>query len=208
KTVRNDANTLFELASVTKQFTAAAILRLRMQGALQLDDPIAQHLPGVPDDCSRITIRHLLQPTSGIPATNDRGYGDDLGALLSLFLEGGPRHPPGTRFEYWNQGYALLAGIVQRTSGAAFTDFCRRELFAPAGLRTACFTGDAPPDGVSVAVGRSPRGAPRSALEHPYGSYGYQYLGMGGAVANVWDLWRWDRALCSDAVLDADARRA
>lgn len=205
--VPNDANTLFELASVTKQFTAAAILVLAQQGKLRLEDPIAMHLPGVPDSCKAITIRHLLQHTSGMPGSNGRGSGLDLAVVVPKFLAGGPRHAPGSHWEYWNQGYSLLSGIVERTAAMPFVDFCEQRLFAPAGMRTACFTGDAPPPGAVVAIGRSPRFASRSALEHPYGSYGYQYRGMGGAVASVWDLWHWDRALCKDAVLGAAMRR-
>ena len=64
---RITSGTLFEIASVTKQFTAAAIMRLVQEGRLKLDDSIAKHLPGVPEDCRAITVRHLLQHTSGIP---------------------------------------------------------------------------------------------------------------------------------------------
>ena len=200
------ANTLFEIASVTKQFTATAILLLVQQQRLNLDDPIGRHLSGIPAACDTITVRHLLQHTSGIPGTNSRGAGDDLAAVLPSFLAGGPRHQPGTHWEYWNQGYALLAAIVEATSGQGFTAFCKERMFVPAGLRTACFTGDAAPAGVGVAIGVSAKGEPRSALAHPYGSYGYQYRGMGGAVCSVWDLWHWDRALRGATVL-ADAAR-
>ncbi len=199
----NTATTLFEIASATKQFTGAAILRLAQRKRLDLDDPIAEHLPGVPDDCQAITIRHLLQHTSGIPGSNSRGAGSDLAAVLPHFLEGGPRHAPGTYYEYWNQGYALLAEIVTRVGKDEYPDYCRKELFEPAKMRTARFTGDDPPRDVTVAIGRPTEGAPRSALEHPYGAYGFQYRGMGGAVCSVWDLWAWDRALHGTKVLDA-----
>lgn len=205
--VANDANTLFELASVTKQFTAAAIVLLAQRQQLALDDPIARHLPGVPDACKGITIRHLLQHTSGIPGSNGRGSGDRLDVVLPQFLAGGPQHAPGSHWEYWNQGYSLLSAIVERCAGEPYVAFCERELFAAAGMRTACFTGDDPAPGVPVAIGRSPGQAPRSALAHPYGSYGYQYRGMGGAVASVWDLWHWDRSLCGEALLGAASKR-
>ena len=198
--------TLFEIASATKQFTAAAAMRLVQEDRLGLDDSIAKHLPGVPEDCRAITVRHLLQHTSGIPGKNSRGSGEDLGKVLPLFLRGGPIHPPGMHWEYWNQGYALLSEIIARASGEPYTDFCRRALFAPSGMRVTRFTGDAAPKGAAVAVGRSARGKPRSALEHPYGNYGFQYRGMGGVVTTVWDLWRWDRALRGDAVLGQSAK--
>ncbi|MGP1347632.1 MAG: serine hydrolase domain-containing protein [Phycisphaerales bacterium] len=202
------ADTVFELASVTKQFTGAAIMRLVQDGLLSLDDPIGEHLPGVPDECSAITVRHLLQHTSGIPGTNTRGGGEAIEAVLPSFLDGGPRHAPGTRWEYWNSGYALLSEIIARASGEAYTAYVRRVIFEPAGMRSACFTGDAAPEGVPVARGLSGMGPARTALEHPYGAYGLQYRGMGGAVAGVWDLWRWDRALDGDAVLDAGSKAA
>ncbi len=75
-------------------------------------------------------------------------------------------------------------------------------------MRSTCFTGDAPPSGATVAIGSSARGPSRSALEHPYGSFGYQYRGMGGVVSTAWDLWRRDRALRGDAVLAAESREA
>ena len=135
-------STLFEIASATKQFTAAAIMRLVQEGRLGLDDSIAKHLPGVPEECRAITVRHLLQHTSGIPGKNSQGGGKDLGKVLPLFLRGGPRHPPGTHWEYWNQGYALLSEIIARVSGEPYTDFCRRALFTPSGMHVTRFTGD------------------------------------------------------------------
>ena len=198
----NTPDTLFEIASATKQFTAAALLRLVQQKRVSLDDSIAVHLPAVPENCRTITVRHLLHHTSGIPGTNSAGGGDDIARVIPLFLRGGPKHPPGTHFEYWNQGYALLSAIVAAASRKEYTAYCKDELFAPAGLRGTLFTGDRAPPGAAVAVGRSVRGKPRSALDHPYGSYGFQYRGMGGVVTSVSELWRWDRALSRNQVLD------
>jgi CubicO group peptidase (beta-lactamase class C family) len=204
--VPNTPATLFEIGSATKQFTAAAALRLAEQKKLSLDDSIARHLPGVPDDCQAITLRHLLQHTSGIPGTNSAGGGDDVKKVLPLFLRGGPRHPPGTHWEYWNQGYALLSEIIALGAGEDYTTYCKKALFAPASMVSTRFTGDAAPHGMTVAIGRSARGLPRSALDHPYGSYGFQYRGMGGVVTTVWDLWRWDRALRGDHVLGESSK--
>ena len=196
KKVKITPATLFEVASFTKQFTGAAAVRLAEQGRLKLDDPINKHLPGVPVSCAAITLRQLLQHTSGIPGSNSRGAGDDLAAVLPVFLAGGPLHDPGTHWEYWNQGYALATEVIARAAKTSFVDYCQRELFRRAKMKSSCFTGAKAPARSTVAVGRSKNGGPRSALAHPYGnSYGFQYRGMGGAVTNVWDLWRWDRAL-------------
>lgn len=197
---RNTGKTLFEIASSTKQFTAAAILVLQQDGKLSLDDPIGKHLPGVPKHAESVTVRHLLQHTSGFPPERTAGGQDDLAKSVKAFLREPPSHPPGKRFGYWNPGYALLAGIVERTSGQNYVAFCQRRLFAPAGMATSTFTGERAPTGVVLATG-SERAKPRTALEHPYRSYGFQYRGMGGAVCNVYDLWRWDRALAGEKVL-------
>ena len=194
--IPNTPATLFEIASATKPFTAVAILRLVQDGKVKLDDPIAKHLPGVPEDCKGITVRHLLQHTSGIPGANSQGAGTDLARVLPFFLRGGPQRPPGTKWEYWNQGYSLASEVIARASKQSYVRFCKESIFAPAKMDSTRFTGDKPPAGTTVAVGQSVRGAARSALEHPYGKeYGYQYRGMGGLVTSVWDLWRWDRAL-------------
>jgi CubicO group peptidase (beta-lactamase class C family) len=195
-------STLFEIASVTKPFTATAIVRLVQDGKLDLDDPIRIHLPGVPRDCGEITIEHLLRHTSGIPGTNSQGGGDDINTVLPIFLRGGPKHEPGSNFEYWNQAYAILTEIVHRASGMAYTDYCRESIFKPAGMTLTRFTGDDAPDGATVAVGKCSFGPARSALDHPYGSYGFQYRGMGGIVTNVLELWLFDRAVAGRTILN------
>ena len=198
KKTSNTPATLFEIASTTKQFTGAAVMRLVQEGKLKLDHPIHLYIKNVPEDCTMISVRQLLQHTSGVSAKNSAGRGPDIGVVLPYFFAGGPKHKPGTHFEYWNQGYAILSEIIAVASGSSYTDYCKAQLFGPAGMTATCFTGDAAPNlpGVTVATGRSSYGAPRSALAHPYGNeYGFQYRGMGGVVSNVWDLWRWDRAL-------------
>ena len=204
----NTPATLFEIASLSKQFTAAAVLRAQELRRLSLDDPIGKHLSDVPEDCGAITVRHLLQHTSGIPGSNSEGGGMDVAEVLPVFLRGGPQHPPGTHWEYWNQGYALLTVIVSRASGRDFLEFCRAELFQRAKLKATGFTGDPAPKKAAVAVGRSKDGRHRSALEPPYGPFELQYRGMGGVVTSAWDLWRWDRALRTDAVLRSESRKA
>lgn len=203
-----DSNTLFEIASITKPFTAAAIMHLVQDGKIDLDTSIAEYLPGVPEDCHAITVRHLVQHTSGIPRSNSQGHGEDLAVVMPLFLKGGPRQDPGTKFEYWNQGYALLSEIIARTSGKTYTEYMQEHLFRPAGMTSSLFTGDVAPEGASVAIGFGGSAEPRSALEHPYGAYGFQYRGMGGAVMDVWDAWRWDRALRENTVLGIQYRNA
>lgn len=200
-----DANSVFEIGSTTKAVTAIAVFQLRDAGRLKLDDPIKKHLPNVPDDCGGITVRHLLQHTSGIPATNVAGSGTDFDAVLPVFLKGGPQHPPGTRGEYWNQGYSILSEIIARKSGKSYVDYCRDHIFKPAGMTASCFNGDPVPKDHRAVTGDSSRGVPRTGLEHPYVEYGYQYRGMGGMVSTVRDLWRLDRALAEEKLLSAES---
>lgn len=197
-----DSTALFEIASASKPMTALAVVMLARDGRLGLDDPISKHLPDVPKDCSAITVRHLIQHTSGIPGSNSEGAGEQLGPVLKSFLRGGPQHPPGTHWEYWNQGYALLSEVIARAAGRSYVEQLRTAIFEPCGMRTTRFTGDKSESGEIVAVGSTGVDAPRSALEHPYGAYDFRYRGMGGVVTNVWDLWRWDRALHDSKLLD------
>lgn len=195
-------STLFELASATKPFTAIAILQLQEQGALELDDPIADHLPGVPSSCREITIRHLVTHKSGIPPDSYGQVSDDMAATISSMLERGPKTRPGEQRAYWNQGYALLSEIIARTSGQSYTEYCKEHIFAPYGMTDTRFTGDSPPTEVSVAVSAASRMGPaRTALDHPYGSYGMQYRGMGGMVTNVGNLQKFARAYFDGQVI-------
>ncbi len=196
-----DSSTLFEIASCTKPFTAIALLKLAEEGKLGLDDPISQHLKEVPDNCQGITIRHLLQHTSGIPGTNTRGAGDDISVVVPSFLNGGPQSKPGTRHEYWNQGYSLLSEIIAVASGQSYTDYCRSQIFEPCEMHSTRFTGDAAVPGDHIATGHSTKGASRTALEHPYGSYGFQYRGMGGAVTSTDNLLKWHQCLTDGKLL-------
>lgn len=186
-----DAETLFEIGSVSKPVTAMALLRLVEDGKLSLDDPISKYLPNVPENCQAITVRHLVQHTSGMPGTNYGRHTLDVGMAVNDFLRGGPRHDPGTHFEYWNQGYALLSAIISKASGKDYPEAVNELIFEPAEMGRSCFTGDAPPSDLNVALGKSVRGADRSALSHPYGDfYGMQYRGMGGVVSTATDMHR------------------
>jgi len=199
--------TLFELGSVTKSFTAATCLVLEQQGKLATDDSISFYLPGVPENCRAIELQHLLRHTSGIPGTNYGPYSNDIEFLTPIYLKDGPKAPPGTKFEYWNQGYALLSAVIEKSSGKTYTETVRELVFQPAGMTAACFTGDTIADTKHVAIGQSETGEDRSALEPPYGDfYGLQYRGMGGVVANVRDLHKFVQTIRSDQFLD-EARR-
>jgi CubicO group peptidase (beta-lactamase class C family) len=178
--------TLFDIASATKQITAAAILHLEEDGKLSREDSIAEHLPGVPKSCEDITIDHLLTHTSGFPRSAIGGEGDDLETAVRAYLASHRSAPPGEQYEYWNGGYALLAGIVQQASGQNFEDYVRDELFTPAKLLQTDFieTARVDPSFLSRTL------EPGNKLTTEY-IKGWGYRGMGGVLSSAADLGLW-----------------
>ena len=134
-------STIYQSGSVGKQFTAAAVVMLAEAGRLGLDDPLRRHLPEGPDGWSRITLRHLLTHTSGIPDYTDstldyrRDYSEDDLVRLAAALP--PEFPPGERWSYSNTGYVLLGAVIRRVTGAFYGDFLHERLFRPLGMRSA-----------------------------------------------------------------------
>jgi CubicO group peptidase (beta-lactamase class C family) len=137
-------DTVFHVASVSKQFTAMAVVLLELDGKLSLDDDIHKYLPELPDYGSRITIRNLLQHTSGLrdqwQTLGLAGWRlDDVitqGQIQRLlFRQKELNFPPGTRYLYSNSGFTLLAQVVARVSGKPFPQFCAERIFGPLGMR-------------------------------------------------------------------------
>jgi len=128
-------DTVFELASVTKQFTATAIMRLVEQGKLKLDDPIKMRLPSVPAKWYGITIRHLLTHTSGLAGGFEgSSYARTDITTAELFrsvAEASMNSAPGTSFHYSDPGYFLLGMIVEKASGQRYQDFLAEQFFQP-----------------------------------------------------------------------------
>lgn len=135
--------TVFQLASVSKQFTAFAIYLLEKQGKITLEDDVRKYLPEIPDPGKTIRIKHLLSHTSGI---RDQAGLQALAGKLSEDVTTTPHilrllsrqkelnFEPGTRFLYSNSGYTLLAEIVKRASGQSFAEFTKKNIFAPLGM--------------------------------------------------------------------------
>lgn len=135
--------TVFQSASLGKQFTAAVVLLLAHDGKLALDDPIARYLSGTPAAWQSITIRHLLTHTSGIPDYESdstwmdfrRDYTDV--ELLRIFARHPPLFAPGDDWSYSNTGYVLLGMIIGAVTGAHWSEFARARIFRPLGMETA-----------------------------------------------------------------------
>lgn len=179
-------------------------MKLVQQKKINLDGSIADYLADVPQAGRAITIRQLLQHTSGLEDLEIEGEKIDVDILLSTILRNGLKAPPGTSFSYCNQGYAILSEIIKTQSGMDYLEFCKKEIFEPAGMANTCFTGDEAPASCTVAIGESLFEEKRSALDHPYGSYDLRYRGMGGVVSSAYDLWKFDRALSKDVLLSRE----
>ena len=204
-------STNFRLASVTKQFTATSILMLADQGKLSLDDSITKFFPDFPEFANGITIRHMLQHTSGIEDYEPL-YGDpfpeqilDRGVVEIIAGTEGTYFAPGSEYRYSNSAYAVLAVLVEDLSGLSFPAFLQQNIFTPLGMAT------------TVAYRRGETSVPNR-------SYGYTVtdkliefsdqsawsavLGDGGIYSSVEDLFKWDQALYDGGLISPELRQA
>lgn len=184
-----DADSVYRIASMTKSFTAAAVLLLRDRGALRLDDPVCAWLPWFDDP--RVSIRDLLTMNAGFPTDDpwgDRHESTSLAAFDALVAAGVSRiRSARSGFEYSNLGYALLGRVVAVASGRAYTDFVTEELLAPLGLTATCFDRrQVPPD--RAAAGYALSGGRLQA--EPAVDPG-AFSPMGGLHSSVRDLTHW-----------------
>jgi CubicO group peptidase (beta-lactamase class C family) len=202
-------HTVFDVGSITKQFTAAAILKLEAMGKLRVTEPISAYVGPVPADKRGITVHHLLTHTAGF----EEALGDDYDplsrdAMLSGALASTLLSAPGEEFHYSNLGYSVLAAIVEKVSGIGYEQFLAEHLFAPAGMRS---TGYVLPrwvhDQVAVEYDADGNGRGRP-YEHPWAVDGphWNLRGNGGILSTARDMFRWHRALSDDTVLPAPAR--
>ncbi len=200
--------TNYRLASVTKQFTAAAILLLNEASKLQLDESIRKWLPELPEATQGVTIRHLLTHTGGLIDYEDFVADDapqvhDADVLKLLGSQNRTYFTPGSSYRYSNSGYALLALIVERASGQRFAAFLRERIFEPLGMQaTVAFE-----NGVSTvpsrAYGYSSGGGTWQRTDQSSTS---AVLGDGGIYSSIDDLAKWDAALYDDRLLSAKSR--
>ena len=203
------ADTSFRIGSVTKQFTAAAILVLEQDGKLSTSDPVGKHLPDYTGPAAAVTIHQLLTHTGGVPSYTGmplvmatRAQPRTTAELLATFAELPLEFPPGTRFAYSNSGYALLGAIIERVSGQPYGDFVRTRLFEPAGMTRTVY-GDAEGD-PDRALGYDVAGdglAPATPIDLSVA------FAAGGVRSTANDLVRWHRALEGDAILTAASKQ-
>jgi CubicO group peptidase (beta-lactamase class C family) len=203
--ISND--TLFEISSVSKQFTATAILTLRMRGELALDDTLERFFPAISSDKSQIRIADLLSHTSGFDPDFGLPYdaSDTRDMFVAKIAASRLACRPGSRFDYANINYSLLAALVETVSGRDFEDFVRSDIFEPAGLDHTGFIGDPKLIGSSTDCVRVSHGRIEGTAADWYRGWGYR--GMGGIVTSARDLLAWDRALREELILPDDAKR-
>jgi CubicO group peptidase (beta-lactamase class C family) len=159
---RVTADTLFPIGSVTKSFTALAIVQLMEAGKLDLDDPVAQHLPAFADSPARkVTLRQLLNHTSGFSTVQGNSHHSDpeaqevgLRDRAAEFARNELVTPPGARWEYSNLNYQILGAVIEQVSGETYPDYIAAQIFAPLSMeRSAVLVGAAP---VGLATGHRP----------------------------------------------------
>lgn len=203
--------TNFRLASLTKQFTAMAVMLLVHDGKLRYDDRLTDVFPDFATYGKQITIRQLLNHTSGLIDYEDlldkqyAGVSDekrpqikDAGVLELLKRENKTKFVPGTHWDYSNSGYALLAMIVERKSGMSFGEFLRERIFLPAGMIH------------TIAYEKGKNEVAHRAYGHAHSDSAWRetdqsstsaVLGDGGVYSSLTDLAKWDHALSSHRLL-------
>lgn len=200
---------VFYLASVSKQFTAAAVALAARQGHLSLDDDVRRWIPELPDYGERLTVRHLIHHTSGVRdyltlmALAGRRYGDAFtadDAIALLARQRALNFPPGSEHLYSNSGYILLAEIIERATGRSLREYADDELFEPLGMRDTHFH-DRPQHIIRNRVISYAPGGPNEGWVVSYLG-NFQQVGDGGLYSTVEDLWRWDRAFYGGGPLD------
>lgn len=194
---------VFNVASLTKQFTAAAIGLLIVRGKLSLDDEVKRHIPEFPSYPEPVRVKHLVYMTSGLPEyyTLPRAGGrtwdldhftvDD--AIKTVLSEPRLRFSPGTQWAYSNINYMLLAEIVRRISGLTFAEFMRRDVFEPLGMSHSLINDDlgaVVPNRVTGYNARPSGGYQQEIRRSPH-------FGGSGLLTTVEDLARWDRSFAT-----------
>jgi CubicO group peptidase (beta-lactamase class C family) len=209
--VINTSETVFPIGSLTKQFTAAAILRLEMQGKLSTEDLVSKHLGQFPQDKAAITLHQLLTHTSGL-------ISDGANAQLPLenreeYIEAVKRtqlkFAPGEKFSYSNVGYNLLAAVVEKVSGSSFEDYLQQHLFRRAGMKMTGFVGKNQWHDSLIALGYEPAAIGSGSVsraERPQSSK-WDDRGAGGVLTTTGDLFKWHRALEGTRILSASAKK-
>ena len=210
--IRNTTQTRFRIASLTKQFTAAAILILQDRGQLKVREPISRYLPDLPSEWQQITIHQLLTHTSGLPEYTSPPEiertlnltGATPQQLVNLVKQQPLKFSPGTKLVYCNTGYLLLGMIVEKVSGLDYATFLKRNIFIPLQLNQTGYDirADILPERASGYWMRNGRVENAGYVDAsiPFAA--------GGLYSTVGDLYKWNEALATGRLLSVESRRA
>jgi CubicO group peptidase (beta-lactamase class C family) len=191
-----DTHAIFNLASVSKQFTAFALLLLEQRGKLKLDDPLVKYVPELSKSAQGVTLRHLVHHTGGLRdyiellTMKERGDADGATiheAVQALARQTKPNALPGVEWDYSNTGYFLLGVVVARVSGESLAEFSRKQIFEPLGMNETRIV-DRYPDGIAALA----RGYRPEAGGFVIDETGWEQVGDGQVHSNIHDLALWD----------------
>ncbi|MEE9361590.1 MAG: serine hydrolase domain-containing protein [Cellulophaga sp.] len=207
--ILNEPNTIFDIGSITKQFTGAGIMKLVMAGELSLDDNITKYFNNVPTDKKRINIHHLLTHSSGLIDI----IGDDYKAItqdifINTVFKTELISPIGEKYNYSNVGYSLLAIVIEKISGINYEEYLNKEVFIPSDMHG---TGYILPNWnkKSIAKGYLNGEEFKRPNEENWSDDG-PYLnlkGNGGILSNVSDLLKWSKAINNHLILNEKATK-
>lgn len=200
----NTPETKFRIGSLTKQFTATAVLLLEAAGKLQVADPLGKHLPDTPPAWADVTLHHLLTHTSGIPNfTEDPQFSRRMhepaspAELIGRFREKPLEFPPGSGFRYSNSGYILLGAVIERASGLSYDQYLRRNILDPLGMKDTGY------EKWTEIVPQRAEGYARYGSRWIHAAYQdmSQPHAAGALYSTVDDLYRWHQALLTGRIL-------
>ncbi|HVT12890.1 MAG TPA: serine hydrolase [Fimbriimonadaceae bacterium] len=197
-------DTVYEIGSITKPFTAAVVLQLVQEGKMKLDSRVRDTMPELPEGWKEITVRQLLTHTSGIPSYTDspdfwKHGRDPAGEADFLALVGGAKldFEPGAQWKYDNSGYFLLGLLVEKVSGESLREQLRKRIFAPLGMDRSDLN-----DPHAIVPHRA-HGYDPGPLNTTYIDMSWPYA-AGAMISTVEDLAKWDAALYGDKILPAE----
>lgn len=204
------ADTVMDIASITKQFTTAAIMKLEAEGKVAVEDPITKYFDPVPEDKKGITLHQLLTHTSGLAG----GIGDDYKDLpdrteyIRRALEAELVEEPGDKFSYSNVGFSLLGAIIELIAEQPYEEYLYENFLAPAGMH---HTGYTLPDWTEhvLAVGYVDKKAWGTPIDHAWlpDGPGWNLRTNGGILTTAKDMLLWSEALKHNQVLAEEVKR-
>jgi CubicO group peptidase (beta-lactamase class C family) len=204
--IQNTSATLFNVASVSKIFTAAAVLKLEMQGKLKTSDLISKYLGKFPKEKSEATIHHLLTHTAGLVVGGATLDYSSRKAFVQSVKDTPIESKPGEKYRYTNAGYVLLAAIVEEVSGKPFEKYLQKNIFDPAGLDATGYAWDSRFKDSPVAVGYA--GDNLETLKPiPRASNVWGNRGASNLIITTGDLYKWIQALRKNKVLTEQAKK-